>query len=664
MMTEKHHKYPTLLSPLHAGRLRMKNRTVFPGHQTLYSDKAIIGEKMIGYYAERARGGVGAIVIEGAAVHDTTMKFPNYLAAHRPEITKSLDALAAALDPYDCRPILQIAHSGSRMSSHDSRLPLWAPSDVRSAISPEIPHAMTKREIRDVISGYVAAARNVARSGIAGIEVHSAHEYLLGQFLSPLNNKRTDEYGGSFDNRIRLLVQVLEAVRTELGDSKVMGIRINGSDLTPGGPQNEEYVQIAAAVCALSDLDYVSVSAGTSRNNEMIVPPMDVPQGVYIEYAANIRAAIPVPVFGVGRVKRPEHAEQILASGRIDVIAEARALIADPHWVRKLVEERDHEIRPCIGCNQGCFGYLYTNRPITCAVNPEAGLESAMTMFVDLPRVKNARHVVVIGGGPAGMEAALSAAALGDRVTLFEASNRLGGQLRAAGAYETRRELLDIVDHQERELSRLGVDVRLNSRATTDEIRALGADRVIIATGSRPLAEPIPTDGSVPVVAPIDAVLDPGKWRDKDVVVVDGVGHFQAYAPAMALADAGARVVIVTGKLHAAGNLDQASMMRTLQTLGKKGIPVHAQTAVTGIARGAVRASHVFSSREVSFSADAVIAAVGNEADDALGRALDAADVDVVLVGDCAAPRTVLEAIREGRAAARGDLRGVLARTA
>jgi 2,4-dienoyl-CoA reductase-like NADH-dependent reductase (Old Yellow Enzyme family) len=288
----------------------------------LYSDKAIIGEKMIGYYAERARGGVGAIVIEGAAVHDTTMKFPNYLAAHRPEITKSLDALAAALDPYDCRPILQIAHSGSRMSSHDSRLPLWAPSDVRSAISPEIPHAMTKREIRDVISGYVAAARNVARSGIAGIEVHSAHEYLLGQFLSPLNNKRTDEYGGSFDNRIRLLVQVLEAVRTELGDSKVMGIRINGSDLTPGGPQNEEYVQIAAAVCALSDLDYVSVSAGTSRNNEMIVPPMDVPQGVYIEYAANIRAAIPVPVFGVGRVKRPEHAEQILASGRIDVIAE------------------------------------------------------------------------------------------------------------------------------------------------------------------------------------------------------------------------------------------------------------------------------------------------------------------------------------------------------
>jgi 2,4-dienoyl-CoA reductase (NADPH2) len=158
-------------------------------------------------------------------------------------------------------------------------------------------------------------------------------------------------------------------------------------------------------------------------------------------------------------------------------------------------------------------------------------------------------------------------------------------------------------------------------------------------------------------------VLDPAKWRDKDVVVVDGVGHFQAYAPAMALADAGARVVIVTGKLHAAGNLDQASMMRTLQTLGKKGIPVHAQTAVSGIAGGAVRASHAFSSRELSFAADAVVAAVGNEAEDLLGRELDAADIDVVLVGDCAAPRTVLEAIREGRAAARGDLCGVLAPT-
>lgn len=663
-MTGKHAKYPTLLSPLNAGRLQMKNRTVFPGHQTLYSDKAVIGEKMIGYYAERARGGVGAIIIEGAAVHDTTMKFPNYLAAHRPEITKSLDALAAGLDPYDCRPILQIAHSGSRMSSHDTRLPLWAPSDVRSAISPEIPHAMTKREIRDVIAGYVAAARNVARSGIAGIEVHSAHEYLLGQFLSPLNNKRTDEYGGSFDNRIRLLVQVLEAVRSELGDTKVMGIRINGSDLTPGGPQNEEYVQITAAVCALSDLDYVSVSAGTSRNNEMIVPPMDVPQGVYIEYAANIRAAIPIPVFGVGRVKRPEHAEQILASGQIDAIAEARALIADPHWVRKLIEERDHEIRPCIGCNQGCFGYLYTNRGITCAVNPEAGLESSMTQFVDLPRVKNSRHIVVIGGGPAGMEAALSAASIGDRVTLFEASGQLGGQLRAAGSYETRRELLEIIEYQARELSRLGVDVRTNTRMSTEDIRALGADRIIVATGSQPLAEPITTDGSVAVVAPIEAVLDPLRWRDKNVVVVDGVGHFQAYAPAMALSDAGAKVVIVTGKLHAAGNLDQASMMRTLQTLGEKGIVVHAQTAVSEIRAGAVRAAHLFTGRDQSFPADAVVAAVGNRADDSLGRELDAADVDVVLVGDCAAPRTVLEAIREGRAAARGDLRGFLARGA
>lgn len=635
---------------------------MFPGHQTLYSDKAVIGEKMIGYYAERARGGVAAIVVEGAAIHDTTMKFPNYLAAHRPEITGSLNLLAAALEPFDCRAILQIAHSGSRMSSHDTRLPLWAPSDVRSAISPEIPHVMTKREIRDVIDGYVAAARNIARSGIAGVEVHSAHEYLLGQFLSPLNNKRTDEYGGSFDNRIRLVVQVLEAVRLELGDSKVLGIRINGSDLTAGGPQNEEYVQIVSAICALSDLDYVSVSAGTSRNNEMIVPPMDVPQGVFIDYAANIRAAIPLPVVGVGRVKRPEHAEQILASGQVDVIAEARALIADPHWVRKIMEERDSEIRPCIGCNQGCFGYLYTNRPITCAVNPEAGLESVMTLFVDLPRVKHARHVVVAGGGPAGMEAALSAAALGDRVTLFEASAHLGGQLRAAGAYETRRELLEIIDHQERELVRLGVDVRLNSRATLDEIRSLGAVRIIVATGSRPLAEPIPTDGSAALIAPIDAVLDPLKWRDKDVVVIDGVGHFQAYAPAMALADAGAHVVIVTSKLHAAGNLDQASMMRTLQTLGKKNIVVHAQIAVNGISNGAVRASHIFTSRDVSFAADAVVAAVGNQANDELGLELDALDVGAVLVGDCAAPRTVLEAIREGRAAGRGDLRGVLER--
>ena len=227
--------YPHLLSPLDRGRLHLKNRVVFPGHQTLLSEHGIVGERMLGYYVERAKGGAAAVIVEGAAVHRTTVKFTDYLLAYDPRIIPSLDRLADRLHEYDCRAILQLAHSGSRMSTFDSRRELWAPSAVQAAISPEVPHEMTLDEIGELLEGYRISAANAARSRIDGIEVHAAHEYLLGEFLSPHNNRRTDRYGGSFENRVRLLLEVIEAVREEVGDEMVVGVRMNGSDLIPDG---------------------------------------------------------------------------------------------------------------------------------------------------------------------------------------------------------------------------------------------------------------------------------------------------------------------------------------------------------------------------------------------------------------------------------------------
>jgi len=641
-----------ILQPLTAGRLRLKNRVVFPAHQTLLSEDGVVGPRMRAYYAERAKGGVAAVIVEGGAVHDTTVKFPNYLWGHKEEIIPSYTALQKELSQYGCKTIIQLVHSGGRMSSHDSRLPLWAPSDVRSAISPEIPHAMTTEEISQVLDGYERSFKNAVEGGVDGIEIHAAHEYLLGQFLSPLNNLRTDEYGGSMDNRMRLLNEVVMLARKTVGDKMVVGIRINGSDLVDASLDNDDYIEVARNIEALASVDYLSISAGTSRDNHMIVPPMDTPEGLYVDYAANIRAAVSLPVMAVGRLKNPELAEEVIASGKADVVAQARALIADPFWVQKLDDQIPQQIRPCIGCNQGCFGYLYTNRPITCAVNPAVGHERTIGQGTE---TQSSGHVLVVGGGPAGMEAAIAARERGLEVTLAEASATLGGQIPLASSIESRAELGTIIDFQIDELQRLEVDVRLETTMDASAIDDLEPDVVIIATGSQPRTSPFSSDGSIPVIAPIEVMGSPKTYAKKNVIVVDQVAHFPAYAPAEALKDVGAEVTILTPKLFVGSLLDQATMVRTLRRLANKGIQMIPNTAVVNISDGLLHVQDTLSGQTRTENADVIIAAVGNQTIDSLANELtETFDyLNVQVIGDASAPRTILEAIREGRIAGR-----------
>ncbi len=641
-----------MLQPLTAGRLQLKNRVVFPAHQTLLSEDGVVGPRMRAYYAERAKGGVAAVIVEGGAVHDTSVKFPNYLWGHKEEIIPSYAALQKELSKYGCKTIIQLVHSGGRMSSHDSRLPLWAPSDVRSAISPEIPHAMTAEEISQVLDGYEKSFKNAVEGGVDGIEIHAAHEYLLGQFLSPLNNLRTDEYGGSMDNRLRLLNEVVMLARKTVGDEMVVGIRINGSDLVDASLDNDDYIEVARNIEALASVDYLSISAGTSRDNHMIVPPMDTPEGLYVDYAANIRAAVSLPVMAVGRLKNPELAEEVIASGKADVVAQARALIADPFWVQKLADQIPQQIRPCIGCNQGCFGYLYTNRPITCAVNPAVGHERTIGHGTE---TSSTGRVLVVGGGPAGMEAAIAAGERGLEVTLAEASPTLGGQIPLASSIESRAELGTIIDFQIRELQRLAVNIRLETTIDIPEINHLEPDVVIIATGSQPRMSPFSSDDSIPVLAPIDVMSSPETYAEKNIVVVDQVAHFPAYAPAEALKDAGAEVKILTPKLFVGSLLDQATMVRTLRRLASKGIQMTPNTAVLHIADGVLHVQDTLSGKMGTETPDVIIAAVGNRTNDGLSQQLadNFDNLDIHVIGDASAPRTILEAIREGRIAGR-----------
>jgi len=640
-------RFPHLLSRLDAGRLHLKNRVVFPGHQTLLSERGLIGDRMRAYYEERARGGVGGVIIEGAAVHPTTVKFADYLIAYDERIVASLDELAAALHEYDCIAILQLAHSGSRMATFDSRRELWAPSDVRSANSPEIPHAMTGADIRELRESYRVSLTNARRSAIDGVEIHSAHEYLLGEFLSPVNNQRTDEYGGSVRNRARLLTEVLEIGREVVGDDFVMGVRLNGADFRPGGLELDDYLEIGGLLAEQGLIDYINVSAGTSRDNNRIVPTMEWKQGLYVGYAAAIREATGLPVFAVGRIKRPEHAEEVLAAGKADVIAEARALIADPAWVNKAASAPER-IRPCIGCNQGCFGFIFGNHPITCTVNPAVGKERVLG--TSIPVRAEPQRVVVVGGGPAGLEAAIAAAEFGHAVTVFESNDTLGGQVPFAASIPTRAELREAVDFQIREVDRLNVSVRVNERFVPSAEGLQGVDHVVVATGSRPRSEPIPSDGSVDVLAPIDVMrAHPDDLPAGPVAVIDGVGHFPSLAPAEKLLDAGRSVTIVVPGFVPGAQLDDSSSRSTLPRLAQKGATYETLSVALRVAQGQLIVADAFTGVERSIDAAVVVAAVGNVADDGLVAQLEPYAVQVHVIGDALAPRSVLHAIREGR---------------
>lgn len=640
-------RYPHLASGLTRGRLKLKNRVVFPGHQTLMSSGGVVGDRMFRYYLERAKGGTGAVVVEGAAIHPTAPKFPEYLLAYDEKIIPSLDRLADGLHEHGCAVWVQLAHSGSRMPSLDSFHALWAPSDVRSAISPEFPHSMSEAQIQELLDGYELAGRVVGRSRVDGVEFHSAHEYLPVQFLSPVNNRRTDRWGGSLENRMRFLLEGLRRTRAGIGEDKVLGLRLNGDDLRPDGLSNDDYVEIARRVAETGLIDYLSVSAGTSAANHLIVPPMDVEHGVFVPFAAAIRKVVDVPVIAVGRIKDPALAEEVLESGQADAVAVTRAQIADPEWVNK-IQHAPETARPCIGCNQGCFGNLYLNRRLTCSVNPAVGREAELGLGTETPAAARLR-VAVVGGGPAGMEAAIVAAGRGHDVVLFEATPSLGGQVPVAASTAARRELAEIVEHQAAEVKRLGVQVRFGTRA--DAATVAGFDAVVVATGSTPREPALQVDGGR-VLDPVTALaVRDEDWSGRRVVVVDEVGHFPAYLPAEVLADAGAQVVVSTAKLWAGSGLDQATMMTMHRRLAGKGIEFLVHAAATRVAPGTVRFTDTLSGTEFDRPADAVVVAAGNRVVDGLARELD--HPRVMLVGDANAPRTVTEAVREGWLAGR-----------
>ena len=649
-------RFPNLFTPLSMRNVTIPNRIFISAHLTHFAENNLPSERHKYYYEARARGGAGLIIMEAQSISRHCWPVQNTCIADSDAIIERYQDITAAVHRHGTKMFAQLWHNGHHSFSRISWLPVQSCSTVPCPVFGEVPKELDEDEIRAVVRQYGEAAVRVKKGGFDGVEIHFGHGYLPQQFLSPYTNLRTDRYGGSFENRLRFGIEVIEEVRKAVGEDFVVGLRISADEFLECGLKLPDMLKAARAWEATGKIDFLHVTVSTYKTGVVAIPPMGTPPRPFVWMAAEIKQVVDIPVFAVIKITDPQTAEEILADHEADMVAMTRATICDPELPNKAKEGRVDEIRLCMNCNEGCWGHCERSLPITCAQNPEAGRERDLR----IRPARTRRRVMVVGGGVAGMSAARVAAARGHEVALYERASALGGQILVASRAPLREDLKESVRNLEKELVRARVPIHLDVEVTEEMVLEQEPDHVIVATGALPITDPSPE-----IVGPDMAVeISPGAhvvsaWHvltgeeqtGERVLIYDVQPHVQGFATADLLSSRGRQVeLLLMGMrlLWSAFDVDSPTLAVHLLSLFSKGVKLTFFTAVRKALPGACVCYNPATFEEREIPCDTLVLSYWRRANNGLYKALKGKVASVVAVGDCVAPRYMIQAIYEG----------------
>ncbi len=633
-------KYTKLFEKGKIGKLELKNRIVMPAMGTGFaSSTGEASDEIIRYYADRAKGGCGLIITEICRIDEETgIGTSNQLCATDSKHIPRLVRLAEAVHAYDTKIFLQLHHPGNETMSkllHGKQI--VAPSPVMCKIIGEMPRELTTEEVTAMAQKFVKGAVIAKIAGMDGVEVHAAHGYLVNQFLSPHTNHRTDKYGGDFFNRMRFITEIIVGIRFACGPDFPVCVRIDGSEFIEDGLDEKECIHIARYLESLG-IACLNVSCGTYESGATIIEPSCFAEGWKKHLAKNIKANVKIPVIAVNTIKHPAFAEALLEEGVSDFVGVARGQLADAEWGNKAKCGEDVLIRKCIGC-MNCFLVANQGRPVECTVNPILGRE--LTHGDDrLVKNGNGRTVAVIGGGPGGMQAALVLAKRGFKTVLFEKSDRLGGTIKYGSVPPHKELLAELIDTQEAELKKWGVEVRLNTSGSVEDCKKIGACGVFLAQGGNPMVPRIP--GVEKAVLAEQVLSGEVKLKGKNIAIIGGGVTGLETAEYLSPDNQ----VTVVEMMNAVGTTLYPSVLHYLmERLNKNKVEILTGHAIKAVGDGEITLSVTASAVEVTRKADVVVLALGVRPNRALYEEMEAAFDKVVLIGDTEKPGTIVGAM-------------------
>lgn len=646
-------QFPNLFSPIDIGHKTIKNRICCSAHADSLSVDGMPMDAVTKYYEMKARGGAGFIMCFGSAsVHPSSpAKDWNGVELFEDRVIPWLRTFSETMHRYESPCVAQITHRGRRGRSIDTFEPLYSPSDIPEPNHRERPHIIDKQTLQEIKKSYADAAWRLKEGGFDGCEIMASHGHLIDQFWSLNSNQRQDEFGGELSNRLRFGIEVMEEIRERVGSDFIIGIRISGDDFTDGGLEHEICQNIASTLDGYGILDYFNIMGGSAETylgEAAAVPDMSFPLAVYTPLSAGIREVVQVPVIATGRINDPAIAETILKDGLADLCIMNRALIADPFFPQKAREGRSDDIRQCMGYNQGCIDRIYAGHGVMCVQNPFIGRELSWKE-PDLRSSNHKQKIVIIGAGPAGLEAARNAAIAGHQVVVFEKDAEVGGQTKIAIQAPGRQDFDGACRYNRLQCEKLGVEIRLETEADVSKIKEENPDAIILATGATPFMPELP--GVKDFAYDAWEVLAGHEQPEGRLLIIDEEYGHQGPSVAAMLLDQGHEVELATSEATIAGFLGATSLAPVLRRVFASDMKLHPYLKLKEISGSEAVMEHAWGGQEVILGPyDGFIVAYGGKANDSLMDQLkESFQCKIFNIGDSFAPRTLQHAIYEGQ---------------